>query len=171
MVRHIEPFRRFTWSKGRLSEPSWLGSWVDSPEHHCEKKICFFLKVGFCRICRFFFFSSSPSIFLFLSCSLFFVPRTPHPTPPHPIAHAARSYLPLHYPPPPCLLGPHPTPPKPCCSTPELSFCSLCQALFARVRRAQKTSFLCSTQDRCPPYPLTPQPCISSLTRLSVVAR
>lgn len=100
MVRHIEPFRRFTWSKGRLSEPSWLGSWVDSPEHHCEKKICFFLKVGFCRICRFFFFSSSPSIFLFLSCSLFFVPRTPHPTPPHPIAHAARSYLPLHYPPP-----------------------------------------------------------------------
>jgi hypothetical protein len=54
VVCQIEPFRRYLWSKGRLSEPSWSVSWVDSPEHHCEKKISFFFNSSFC--CFYFFF-------------------------------------------------------------------------------------------------------------------
>jgi hypothetical protein len=74
-------------------------------------------------------------------------------------------------PPHPYLLRPPLTPPKPCSFTLVLSFCSFRQALLSRVWRPQKTSFLRSTRDRCPPDPLTPQLCISCLNPLSFVAR
>jgi hypothetical protein len=80
MVRHVEPFRRFTWSKGRLSEPSWLGSWVDSPEHHCEKKIDFFATPSFCR-----FFFRLPHHRFCLFCHVHCPSCTARHTPPPPI--------------------------------------------------------------------------------------
>jgi hypothetical protein len=102
MIRHVEPSRRYLWSKGRLSEPSWLGSWVD-PNIWKENFIFIFL--------RFFFFSSSPATFLYLSRSL-----PPHDTrhPPHPIARTSSPYPPLPFTPHPCLLLSCPTPSKPC---------------------------------------------------------
>ncbi len=84
MVHRVEPFRRYLWTKGRLSEPSWLGSWVESSEHHCLwKKIGFFLRLLFLS-----FFSSLPhhgfSCFCHVHC-----PSCParHTPPSHTLLH------------------------------------------------------------------------------------
>ncbi len=135
MVRHIEP-RMFSWSKGRRSEPSWLGSWVDSPEQHCENKIDFFATPSFCR----FFSSFSPSILSFLSRSLSLLRRTTHATPLHPIAHASCPYPSLHF-----------LPTRASCAHSKTLFFSAC-IVFLFFPSGTPLTCLAPTEDLLPPF-------------------
>jgi hypothetical protein len=79
MVRHVEPFRRFTWSKGRLSEPSWLGSWSILPSTNVKKKINFFATPSFYR---FFFLFLTIDFVFFVTFTVLLAPHdTRHPPP------------------------------------------------------------------------------------------
>jgi hypothetical protein len=107
---YVGPFRRYLWLEGRPSEPSWLGSWVDSPEHQIFQNTFFFstpLFVGF------FVFVSLSHFPVFVTFTVLLPPHdTRHPPPPY-----CTHLLPLSPPtlhPHPCLLLPSLTPSKPC---------------------------------------------------------
>jgi hypothetical protein len=170
MVSRLGPFRRYYWLEGRRSEPSWLRSWVDSPEDHFAKSFSFFSNPSFCRICRFCF--SLPRHPLSCFCHL------------HCLSSPAR-----HTPPPTTLLhtplapiSPYPSPPLValvCSRNPPQTTSKTLNSLFvpscrhsAHVSGApHTTSYLRLTRDRCPLDPLTPLTCISGLTLLPLPAR
>ncbi len=73
----IKPFRRYLWSKGRLSEPTGKGPLVDPPTDHGDNFFHFVFNPFFCRICFFaihFWFSVAVT-----SCFLPHVLQYPHP--------------------------------------------------------------------------------------------
>ena len=102
------------WSKGRLLEPSWLGSRLDSPEDLCVKIFDFFSQPIFFAKSRFFFLLFLSIHFpVFVTSTALLLPLDSRHLPPPYCTHVLPLCLPT-LPPHPRLRPPTITPSKPC---------------------------------------------------------
>ena len=99
-IRHIGPFPRYLWLKRRASGPSWLGSWVDSPNHF---PCTFFIFLFFPFFLLIFFRHPSCLFFLFTDLHLSLSPACHKPPPPTPL-HTRVPHITPYLPPPPMSL-------------------------------------------------------------------
>jgi hypothetical protein len=133
-VSHVGPFRRYYWFEGWRSEPSWLWSWIDSPEDHFAKRFSFFPTHFFAGFIV--FFSSLPrhplSCFCHLHCLSSPARHTPPPTT---LLHMPLAPISPYPPPPLVALVSCRNPPQTPLKTLEFSLCFFLQALCSSVWR------------------------------------